>query len=74
MTLKTKYNFGDKLWFVAGNKIRHLNVMGVQILYDNYGMFEGKIRILYSFFEDGMPYSAWENEVYATKEELFANS
>lgn len=67
MTIKTKYNTGDKVWIktltkgVQKWKIREINI---EILENK------KYRELYKIERDGLYYIAFLSELFPTKEKL----
>lgn len=77
MTFTTKYNTGDRLWFIDKGKIYHLKVEGIEAWHKEFGIGSLKDVVLYNFFEEGKDENGWpishsifEGELYTTKNEL----
>ena len=62
--VKTKYNIGDKVWFISDNKVKSLDVTGVSICVESA---EGaKVQYILHFN------TSWidEGKLFKTKQEL----
>lgn len=77
MKVETKYNIGDKFWFMIDNKPQQLTVEYINISSwheprDNYG----SIKVVQITYTTGgghaRKYQVLESEFYKTKEELLA--
>lgn len=77
MEITTKYNVGDKVYFLHNNTVHNMEIEAISVY-----MEEKYERCTYSFqrathsFEDTtQPYliHKWEHEVYGTKEALLKN-
>lgn len=74
MTIETKYNIGDEVWFMFRNKAIHTNIVSIKIKVKNYtqcGMIRMEIGTAYEAFT---PYDdileIAESLLFPTKEEL----
>lgn len=61
MTISTKYNIGETVWFMHDNKCVSKKIVNIRIDVDD-------LCIIYVFNENGMWLS--EKRLYSTKEEL----
>jgi hypothetical protein len=66
MTIETKYNIGDEVWFMALCKRKKgvIKTMTIWVFDD------GDIEIKYSVEKSGFFYHRYENHLFPTKEEL----
>lgn len=62
MTIETKYNIGDEVWFIYENKPCFEQINGISI--------RPTVRIFYRFQVGLTEISKMEKEVFKTKEEL----
>ncbi len=64
MVVKTKYDYGDTVFFISNNRVMNLKVTGVGISVDDAS---GEPEIFYHLHYDSkMP----ENKLFRTKKEL----
>lgn len=61
---KTKYNIGDKVWFISNNRVLSLDVTGVHILVEQTGDRKVEYTLHYE--------SSWieEERLFQSKKEL----
>lgn len=72
MTIETKYNIGDEVWYIAPNgKIKAAKIKAISYHAFDESLSPHKTKIAY-FFKFVVGYKAWylEEELYPTKEEL----
>lgn len=62
MTVKSKFEIGDNVWFVSNNKVHQLEITGVEM----YVALEGT-KVKYNLYDNT---ELEESKVFATKEEL----
>ena len=62
MTVKSKFEIGDNVWFVSNNKVHQLKITGVEM----YVALEGT-KVKYNLYDNT---ELEESKVFATKEEL----
>ncbi len=72
MTIETKYNIGDMVWFMENNMVAH---RAISVVYVEGGIVNGKTRlqILYKMNahkEIGCDALVRESDLFPTKEEL----
>lgn len=69
MTIETRYNIGDKVWFMHENKVKTEIIIkiGVVVERDMNSQYVGK-SIQYGLYSVSYPYA--ENHLFPTKEEL----
>ena len=62
--VKTKYNIGDKVWFISNNRVQSLDVTGVGICSE----LEAECKVEYILHFN----SSWvnENKLFKSKKEL----
>lgn len=66
MTIETKYNIGDKVWFIEENKPESDVILSIEI-----NVYKGECIIEYYLFANGnYPYGLNESILFPTKEEL----
>ena len=69
MTIETKYNIGDKVWFQTLGTNHNANIIHINIdIYPN-----GEHEIHYNLHNKGYSYERHEDELFKTKEELLKN-
>ena len=66
MTIETKYNIGDEVWFLSYHYPRKARICGMSIYVTNLG----EITILYSLNEKDVYWHKREQDLFPTKEEL----
>ena len=66
MTIETKYNIGDKVWFGSLGFSKSATISEIKI----YVMIDGYIRIEYHIEKNGYCWQRNEHEIFPTKEEL----
>lgn len=66
MTIETKYNIGDEVWFMGlGNpKKGVIKTITIGVLGD------GDVQLKYALEKSGFWYHRYENQLFSTKEEL----
>ena len=73
MTIETKYNIGDEVWVIAGNKAQHLRIEAIEVSIEKAMITEDGG---FSISEYKTSYSVgrgnWykESDIFPTKEEL----
>ena len=80
MEIKTKYNIGDKVWFMENNHIVHSTICGycisygVGAFYGKYGTGDPQIDVSYNLRGGDVCVASVmnikEDELFPTKEEL----
>jgi hypothetical protein len=65
MTIETKYNIGDEVWFIEENEPKSDVILGIEI-----NVYKGRQFIEYLFANDSYPYGLNESELFPTKGEL----
>lgn len=72
MTIETKYNIGDEVWFMTNNKPTTMRVWDITIeiktKFDGQYVYGDYYRIYYHDY--GNKNTVKENNLYPTKEEL----
>lgn len=71
MTIETKYNIGDEVWFLAQNAVWNCKVDGIYISIRED--IQEDNRIVYEFCNNnayGGVFSVYEKALFPTKEEL----
>jgi hypothetical protein len=66
MTIETKYNIGDEVWFLSYHSPRKARIYGMSIYVSN----SGKVSLLYSITEKDVYWLKREKDLFSTKEEL----
>ena len=66
MTIETKYNIGDKVWFTTLNRNQRAKVGAFTIV----AFGDGSIQIEYSINKNGFCWSRLEHDLFPSKEEL----
>ena len=66
MTIETKYNIGDEVWFLSYNSPRKARICGMSIYVQN----SGEIVLIYSLTEKNLYWHKNEQDLFPTKEEL----
>lgn len=66
MTIETKYNIGDEVWFLSYNSPRKARICGMSIYVTN----SGEITLIYSLTEKDVYWHKQEQDLFPTKEEL----
>ena len=63
-SVKTKYNIGDKVWYISDNKVQNPDITGVHILVEQ----TGDIKVGYTLHYE----SSWieEERLFRSKKEL----
>lgn len=66
MTIETKYNIGDEVWFNSlGHHIKgKVDEINISVLID------GSVHILYSIEKSGYCFERHNDDLFSTKEEL----
>lgn len=69
MTIETKYNIGDKVWFIDDNKAKSATIItiGVFVERDMNSQYVSN-SVQYGLYD--FPYPYIENYLFPTKEEL----
>ena len=69
MTIETKYNIGDKVWFIDDNKVKSATIItiGVFVERDMNSQYVSN-SVQYNLYD--FPYPYIENQLFPTKEEL----
>jgi len=62
MTIETKFDINDRVWFIAEGKAKHTTVIGINVI-----CRAKRTEILYTY--DGLA-AANENRVFGSKQEL----
>lgn len=65
MTIETKYNIGDEVWFQDHEQPLRREIVGIEI-----EIYAKKTFVKYVFCEDGFAYEMHEQDLFPTKEEL----
>lgn len=66
MTVETKYNIGDEVWFILGNKARQGKILGITFTKVEYTLIS-----YYYNIQVGPSHGFFiESDLYPTKEEL----
>jgi hypothetical protein len=65
MTIETKYNIGQEVWFEEENEPKSDVILSIEI-----NIYKGKVFIEYLFANDCYPYGLNESTLFPTKEEL----
>lgn len=65
MTINTKYNIGDEVWFSEEGDAICEKILGIEI-----NVYKGKLFIEYLFANDSYQYGLNEVALFPTKEEL----
>lgn len=72
MTIETKYNVGDEVWFLKDNKATTMRIWDIDIrvrtAYDGEKTYGSYTRIFY--YDFGCYNEIEENKLFPTKEEL----
>lgn len=66
MTIETKHNIGDKVWFGSLGFSKSATIVEIKI----YVMIDGDIRIEYHIEKNGYYWQRNEHEIFHTKDEL----
>lgn len=66
MTIETKYNIGDEVWFLSYHYPRKARICGMSIYVTN----SGEITLIYSLAEKDVYWHKQERDLFPTKEEL----
>ena len=66
MTIETKYNVGDEVWFGSLGFSKSATISEIKI----YVMIDGYIRIEYHIEKNGYCWQRNEHEIFPNKEEL----
>lgn len=66
MTIETKYNIGDEVWFMALSKPKKGEIGTISI----WVLGDGDVELKYAVEKSGFWYHRYENQLYPTKEEL----
>lgn len=74
MKVETKYNIGDQVWFITGNKCKEAEVIGILITLGDHRKSERYVNqeVRYNLHILGeQSYEGWgEKSVFGTKDEL----
>lgn len=65
MTIETKYNIGDEVWFEAAGDAKCEEIFGIEV-----NVYKDKLFIEYLFANDSYPFGLNEFDLFPTKEEL----
>ena len=65
MTIETKYNIGDKVWFTEENEPKSDVILSIEI-----NVYKGECFIEYLLANDRCSYGLDESTLFPTKEEL----
>jgi hypothetical protein len=65
MTIETKFNIGQEVWFIDKNELNSDVILSIEI-----NIYKGKVFIEYLFANGGYPYGLYEDALSPTKEEL----
>ena len=65
MTIETKYNIGDEVWFQDHEQPLSREIVGIET-----EIYAKKSLVKYVFCEDGFAYEIYEQDLFPTKEEL----
>ena len=72
MTIKTKYNIGDEVWFMNANKVSTMKVWDIDIQirtsFDGQYVYGDYYRVYY--YDFGSHNKVNESDLFPTKEEL----
>ena len=66
MTIETKYNIGDEVWFLSYHYPRKARIYGMSLYVSN----SGEITLIYSITEKDVYWHKREKDLFPTKEEL----
>lgn len=73
MEIKTKYNIGDAVWVIAGNKVQHLRIEAIEVSIGKTMITEdGDFSISEYKTSYSVGWGNWckESDIFPTKEEL----
>ena len=62
MTIETKYNIGDKVWYAIGKQMFDGKILAIHILKNNIIMYIVRFSVTHCTFS--------EDDLFPTKEEL----
>lgn len=66
MTIETKYNIGDEVWFILGNKARQGKILGI-----TFNKLGNSLICYYYNVSVGVSHGSFnESDLFPTKEEL----
>ena len=65
MTIETKYNIGDEVWFIEEGEPIKDEILSIEI-----NIYKDSIFVEYLFANDSYPYGLNESYLFPTKEEL----
>lgn len=65
MTIETKFNIGQEVWFAEENEPKSDIILGIEV-----NIYKGTRTTEYLFANDSYPYGLNESELFHTKEEL----
>lgn len=65
MTIETKYNIGDEVWFAEEGDAICETILGIEV-----NVYKDKLFIEYLFANDSYPFGLNESDLFPTKEEL----
>lgn len=63
MTIETKYNIGDEVWFICSNLVQTSTVRKIRPIINRDN------NLIY-YYVDGLPYEYSETKLFPTKAEL----
>lgn len=66
MTIETKYNVGQRVFFMEQNKVISDTIISIRTL----SAISTDTTVLYEFQPSNIKYTKWEWELFANKEEL----
>jgi hypothetical protein len=66
MTIETKYNIGEEVWFLSYHSPRKARIYGMSLYVSN----SGEISLIYSITEKDFCWLKREKDLSPTKEEL----
>jgi hypothetical protein len=65
MTIETKYNIGDEVWFIEEGQPKKDEIISIEIY-----VYKDNLFVEYLFANDSYPYGLNESYLFPTKEEL----
>ena len=66
MTIETKYNIGDEVWFTTLGRCKNAKIVAFTVI----GFADGSVQIEYSISKSGFYWNRCESHLFPTKEEL----
>lgn len=65
MTIETKYNIGDEVWFFAEGEPCNMEILAISV-----EKYKDNCFIRYMLSDNGFPFELYEQDLFPTKEEL----